>query len=512
MYTLEICLALLALLLSLDRFLRAVRQKNSLPFPPGPPSDPFIGHLRVIPRGYNEAVYNEWRRKYGDVVYLNVLGKTIIMLNSEKAAVDLLDKRSASYSDRPSVPMYDLLGVSDVLGFLPYESEFHKMRKMIQQPFARRACGVFQEIQRKQCFSLLNNLTKEPQRFEEHIKRFSTMVILEIAYGQKDKDEQRYLDMAEEINQLFAGAGAAGSTPIDLLPLLRYLPSWFPGAWFIRYAEKYRSVAQRVKDYPFDEVTRQMADGNAPISFVSMHLEEMSRDGIDTAEERRRLKVSAFQLYIAGGKTTWLALECFILAMVLHPHVQQKAQAEIDRVIGRNRLPDFSDFEALPYINCVVQEVLRWQTPAPLGLPHSVRKDDEYRGMRIPRGSVIIANNRCMTMDENVYDEPHIFRPERFLPQSIGDEEPHPQCVFGFGRRICPGRHLAQGSVWIVAATILATFDIRPILDEQGQEVLPRLEFETAITSQIKPFQCQIRPRSDESRHLISQTNLALVE
>jgi len=78
--------------------------------------------------------------------------------------------------------------------------------------------------------------------------------------------------------------------------------------------------------------------------------------------------------------------------MLLNPEAQTKAQDELDRVVGPNRLPDFSDQQDLPYIRAVCKEVLRWQPATPLGVPHRTTEDDEYRGMRIPKGATVIAN------------------------------------------------------------------------------------------------------------------------
>ncbi len=78
--------------------------------------------------------------------------------------------------------------------------------------------------------------------------------------------------------------------------------------------------------------------------------------------------------------------------MATHPQVVQKAQAELDAVVGPNRLPDFQDTKSLPYICALVKELLRWRVVGPLGLPHCALEDDEYRGFLIPKGTIIIAN------------------------------------------------------------------------------------------------------------------------
>ena len=95
--------------------------------------------------------------------------------------------------------------------------------------------------------------------------------------------------------------------------------------------------------------------------------------------------------------------------MALYPDVQKKAQAEIDAVVGSNRLPDFHDRPSLPYINAVVKESSRWNLVTPLGrlfpivivatiltsfeaIPHMSTIDDEYNGFYIPKGTIVIGN------------------------------------------------------------------------------------------------------------------------
>ncbi|KDR72342.1 hypothetical protein GALMADRAFT_769658 [Galerina marginata CBS 339.88] len=125
------------------------------------------------------------------------------------------------------------------------------------------------------------------------------------------------------------------------------------------------------------------------------------------------------------------------------------------------------------------------------GVPHRSMEDDVYNGMFIPKGSIIVANTRGITLDEDVYKNPHTFNPSRYL-----HGEPHPVGQFGFGRRICPGRHLADSSVWIAIASILAAFDISPAKTADGRSIIPKEEFLSGITSHPKPFKCTIVPRN----------------
>ena len=89
-------------------------------------------------------------------------------------------------------------------------------------------------------------------------------------------------------------------------------------------------------------------------------------------------------------------LKAFFLAMSLYPEAQKKAQAELDSVVGKNRLPDLSDRDKLVYVNAILKELLRWMPPAPLGLSHSTLEDDEMCGYFVPKGTMLLANIWCV--------------------------------------------------------------------------------------------------------------------
>ena len=85
-------------------------------------------------------------------------------------------------------------------------------------------------------------------------------------------------------------------------------------------------------------------------------------------------------------------MQAFFLAMAMHPDIQRKAQEELDRVVGSDRLPTFEDQASLPYVNALLREVLRWHIVLPIAVPHRVMADDEYNGYTIPAGSTVIPN------------------------------------------------------------------------------------------------------------------------
>jgi cytochrome P450 len=182
----------------------------------------------------------------------------------------------------------------------------------------------------------------------------------------------------------------------------------------------------------------------------------------------------------AGFETTSTTLMWWMLAMVAFPEVQPRAQAELDAVVGRARLPTYADAPRLPYVRAIIKEVIRWRPVVRLGVPHKVVEDDWYEGMFIPKGATCIANIWHCNRDRTVFgDDADGFRPERHLGDN-GELIPGPKeagleghVSFGFGRRVCVGKHLANESLFIHTARILWAATIRCALDENGQELRP---------------------------------------
>ncbi|KAL0571246.1 hypothetical protein V5O48_010716 [Marasmius crinis-equi] len=176
---------------------------------------------------------------------------------------------------------------------------------------------------------------------------------------------------------------------------MRHIPTWAPLAGFKRNAAVVKEAVDRMMDVPYEVVKKEMKSGNAPPCLTSRLLERYSTSTQAMTlsfEDEEDIKGVAGTMFAAAEDTTICTLVSFILAMVLHPDVLHKAQEEMDRVIGQDTLPSMDDRESLPYFECVLKEVLRWNPPVPLGLPHRVMEHDAYRGYHIPQGSTVIAN------------------------------------------------------------------------------------------------------------------------
>jgi cytochrome P450 len=128
-------------------------------------------------------------------------------------------------------------------------------------------------------------------------------------------------------------------------------------------------------------------------------------------------------------------------------------------------------------------------------------EDDVYNGYFIPAGSMVFYNTWAILHNPTIYPEPSKFKPERFLDPTA--HPPLPEAGFGFGRRKCPGRHLALEIAWISIASMLAAFDFLPATDADGRPSPPVPEFIMRVAFGPKPFKCTIRPRSSSAREAV---------
>ncbi|KAJ7498204.1 cytochrome P450 [Mycena galericulata] len=475
-----------ALLVILRRYFQ---RGSKLPLPPGPKKLPLVGNLFDMPTSFEWETYMKWSQIYNsDIIHLNVAGTSIIVLSSVEAANDLLEKRSSLYSDRARLPM-----VNELMGWT------RDYRRLFHQAFNPAAARDFHPKERAASHELLRRLLRDPDNVMDHLRHLAGEIIMSVAYGIKVQPQNDpFIALSKAALHSLVIASVPGKFLVDVIPALQYVPDWFPGAGFKRTAKRWNKLSQDMMELPFAEAKRRIASGSALESFTSVFLNK-----IDNAEDpelkEQTVKEVAGNMYTGGADTTVSALGTFFLAMIANPEAQKNAQKEIDTVIGNGHLPDFEDEDSLPYVSAIVKEVLP--------IPHFLPVEDEYKGYRLPAGSIVIPNAWAILHDETIYPEPHAFRPERFLLG--GKPNPamnYPDAAFGFGRRICPGRHMASSSVWISVVSVLSTFDITKAVGDDGQVIEPTHEYFPALINMPLPFTCSIKPRSQKAAELILAT------
>ncbi|KUI60056.1 Fumitremorgin C synthase [Cytospora mali] len=483
---LSLLLVGLATILLVQRSLRYfLRGPNPSPLPPGPPGLPIIGNLHQMPKSRVWLQWHAWGKKYGPVVFLNMLGQPIVILHSAKAAQDLLARRGAIYSDRPRLVLAGELALKGLhLLLMPYDAQYKIHQKMEAPLLTPRAAISYRPLLELESRQLLFNIVKGGKSSKgvdchQQIERTTASITYSLIYGYRlltghEPEHAR----AHEIQKQFA-AMMVGPNLVDFIPFLHRIP--LPWPWKAK-AERH---FQEQRDLHMTNLHRAL--GNPGWNFAK----EMA-----ASPERRQMSEEefAFDLGIladAALETTVISAAWFVVAWLTQDARSgfvARAQRHLDAVVGRDRLPGLDDRPSLPYVDALVEEVLRWRPIGTTGVPHLTKVEDQYEGARIPAGSIVFANQWAIARDAEVFGtKTEEFLPERWLAEGMPRRPEEgagagagascalrdlPSVGFGFGRRQCTGRHVARSVLWIQITMLLWAFDLDgAVSPETGERV-----------------------------------------
>lgn len=476
---------------------RKYRLSHSRPqlLPPGPTALPVLGNILSLDTARPWLTFSDWRSTYGDMIYARLLNKPILVINSEEVAKDLFERRSNIYSDRIQSFVYEAFASDFNVLFMPYGDRWRLHRRLLHQAFHQAEIPAYHAAQLRSARRMLFSFLQDPSNCESHFRMYSVSFVLSLIYDYEDKAKDNHIAHAaiSYVSLLEDGLAPTALMLMETFPFLLQLPSWFPGATFKRASIKCIQAGQYVKETLFQHVKEKMST-NDTRCFVADSLNRMHPSKEDDAVQTAIKEVASIA-FTAASDSTVSTLLVFLLAMVLNPEVQTKAHAEIDRVVGKDRLPDFDDRPALPYVEAILRETFRWQPVTPFGVPHATTTSDVYDGYFIPKGVSVFSNTWAMTHDPRKYPSPDEFKPERFLREDGSLTSDTMSMIFGWGRRICPGRHVAEASAWIAIVNFLAFFSAHKALDEHGMDIPIVPKFSTGFTIHPETFPCRIIPR-----------------
>ncbi|KZS97163.1 cytochrome P450 [Sistotremastrum niveocremeum HHB9708] len=511
--TQAICLGVVSLYLfsfiTRHFIVRASSNPKGLPFPPGPTGVPFFGNSLQLPRSKLWVKFFEWTI-YGDIVGISLMGKKAVVLNTYETASQLLNRRGAIYSSRPvRILTTKYGGQAGTVSTSPYNESVVLQRKLMNQFFGPGPVKSYNGLLTKHARLFASWTLENPSQFQFYTRLAGTANIIDLMFGEEVTPQKRiWLDRLDDIMRGLAASPPPGTHPVDIFPSLSVFPGWFWGAKLNKAMAEMKSAFMKVNDGPFQRVKQDVVAGVAVPSMVSSMIREyMGADGLVTHE--KDISGITGAALMAGADTTAATVDTFILAMALHPESQKKAQQEIDDFLHGERLPVMEDIDSLCYLQAIIKETTRWKPVAPLALTHSLTQDDEYNGMFLPVGTMVYPNIWSMAYNSQEYPNSTKFEPGRFIEEHDGHARLRKnvldptEFIFGFGRRICPGRHFAVKSVGITLATILTIFDISLPKDKDGLPIIPDLDYESGIVSHPKPFQCIFTPRSENLSKLL---------
>ncbi|THU91995.1 cytochrome P450 [Dendrothele bispora CBS 962.96] len=446
------------------------RNSKRLPLPPGPRGLPYIGFSNV-PRKRNWLAYIELGKKYGDLIHYTRFGQRYLIVNSLEAADSILQKNARFTSDRPTFSALDQIsGWGRLLVMTRYSEEWREDRKMFHQNFRPEVVSQFHPAQIQGVNKFISKLRTSKEPLMDQISTFAHQAIFSAVYGleiETNKD-----DMAkngQEVVERTETPLIPGCDAYKYIPFIHLLPSWFPGGHIKVAHQTLRGVFEEVFERPWNLMMEAMKVNENHSSLLATMISEMSSDA--PKEELIKIKEMGGQAVVAGADTSTSTIATFFMAMSLYPEVQAKAQQELDSVLGPGKLPTYEDRESLPYIEGIFREVFRWHPVLPMGIPHVTSEDIFYEEYCIPKKTIIFPNIWAMLHDPTTMESPEKFIPERHL-RSDGKAESNLNTIlaFGFGRRICAGRWMANDLVWLVITSVLATMNISTMPNKNQED------------------------------------------
>ncbi|OCL06829.1 cytochrome protein [Glonium stellatum] len=449
--------------------------------PPGPRGIPIFGSLLEFRKARSDsAQLSQWLSslsQYGEMTTVHLGSKTWVLLNSDRVVSELIAKRGALTSERPDLPIASSLVSNDKRSVLRRSARWAEGRRAMHHLLngaALRTYGGWQELETAH---LLAACLLQPRRWHKHHFRYANSVVHWIVLG------ERLLRPTPELDALLAVTiefvRAINASLVDFFPRLAALPRVLQPwrAYWARMGAAHRAVFVAW----WEPVKRAVEAGTAPASFVRDGLLAEDTAYCGTDEEAMYLALSVVS---AGSDNTRLALNTFVMAVLCHPGVFERARREIDGVCGDGggsgagggtgagsgtgtgaatastlRLPTLADMPALPFTCAIIKELLRWRPLVPTIPPHDLTQDLDFEGYRFPAGISFVINSIAVC---NAVPDPDAFRPERWIDGKGGEANiTEGLWQFGGGRRVCVGYRVAQMELFIAVARLIAGFDYK---------------------------------------------------
>ncbi|PSN66267.1 cytochrome P450 [Corynespora cassiicola Philippines] len=497
---------LIGLLLAVGYKIRNVGRRAK-DLPPGPPTLPIIGNLHQIPKEKPHHQFKKWADEYGPVYSLILGNSVLVVLSSDQAIKDLLDKRSNIYSSRPPLYIGHLLSGGLRMLFMEYGPTWRMIRKTIHNHLNIKAAKSYIPYQDLENRQMLLDLLERPNRWKDHLRRYTNSLTTQMVFGfrTQDVDDPKMHQLYDGFADFSECVGSAEAKVFDVFPFLKHVPDFLVP--IKRRANRLHEEEHKLYLGHWMDVKKRIQNGTAnPCICVDL----ANSQNVEKFSDSLAAYISC-SLLEAGSDTTSSTLVGFIQAMLLFPEVAKTAQEEIDRVCG-DRLPTLEDEMDMQYVRGCVKESMRWMPTGILGIPHAPIQDDIYNGWRIPKGSAVMWNVWGVHHDEKRSPNPRLFDPTRYANdyQSAAEAAANPDVtqrdhfLFGAGRRVCQGMHIADRSLFLAISRMLWAFNIELAQDDKGQDIVPNADDLTeGMLVLPKDFPVKIVRRSEERAALV---------
>ncbi|KUI69344.1 Steroid 17-alpha-hydroxylase/17,20 lyase [Cytospora mali] len=503
-------------------------------FPPGPPVIPGLGNLLQIPTQKPYLKFHTWAKQYGDLISLKTGTGNLVVINNPKIVHELFVKRGAIYSNRPVSHVntkHIWYGPEDkAAAILQYDEYYRRWRKCFQYILStagiKRILPLLEAESSKLCYKFLD----DEAPYKESVRNWVLGLPLIATSGRRLEDmppgyASDFFQTQEDFLKLLVPGAAP---PVDVFPILAYVPE---------FLAKWKSEARRLRGLFNEDAWRFVTDGRKQYAQIQENPDSVRFEGLiakilreqsspETTKGDRHftdLELGYLAQAVVGATvdTTTAAFETLMCCFAAFPHVLKRAQEEVDRLAG-DKPPTGELVGDLVYLKACISEVLRWRPVAASAVPHTLATDDRFGDYVFPKGTTFIANAWTIHRNENEYERPEEFDPERFVKNPYGfrtDNNPASQekldssgrralYTFGSGRRQCPGEQFAFTSTTLAASKLIWAFDVLPPLE--GVDLSIESGYEDGLLSRPKDPRVVFKLRSETRRGALAQDTARL--
>ncbi|XP_040613077.1 cytochrome P450 2J3 isoform X1 [Mesocricetus auratus] len=460
--------------LFLTDYFKSRRPKN---YPPGPRRLPFVGNLLHLDLERPHLSVQQFMKKYGNVISLDFGIMSSVIISSLPLIKEAFTRLDENFISRPILPIQKHIFNENGLIFSTGQTwkEQRRFALMTLRNFGLGKKSLEQRIQEEARY-LVEAIKEEGGRpFDPHFKINNAVsnIICSITFGERfEYHDHQFLELLRLLDK---ATHLGSSLMVHLYNIFPWITKHLPGQH-----QTVIATWKKLKSYISDIIDnhRKDWDPDEPRDFIDAFLKEMTKypDKTTTSFNEESLICSTLDLFLAGTETTSTTLRWALLYMALYPEVQEKVQAEIDRVIGQEKQPSLADRDSMPYTNAVVHEVQRMGNIIPLNVPRKVVVDTTLAGFHLPKGSILHTNLTSLHMDPKEWATPDIFNPEHFLENGQFKKR-ESFLPFSIGKRACIGEQLARSELFIFFTALVQNFTFKPPANEKLS-----LKFRVGIT------------------------------
>ncbi|XP_036602513.1 cytochrome P450 2A13-like [Trichosurus vulpecula] len=452
------------------------QRKVSRTLPPGPTPLPFIGNYLQL---NTQQMYDSLMKigeKYGPVFTVHLGQRTIVVLTGYEAVKEALVDQAEEFSGRGEQATFDWLFKGFGVAFSNGERARQLRRFSITtlRDFGMGKRGIEKRIQEEAGFLIealqgTKGAVIDPTFF---LSRTVSNVISSIVFGDRfEYEDKQFLSLL----RMMLGSFQFTATSMGQLYEMFYgVMKHLPGP----QQQAFKDL-QGLDDFITEKVRQNQAtlDPNSPRNFIDSFLIKMQEEkkNPDTEFYMKNLIMTTLNLFFAGTETVSTTLRYGFLLLMKYPEVEAKIHEEIDRVIGRNRLPKFEDKAKMPYTEAVIHEIQRFGDMIPMGLARRVTKDTKFRSYLLPKGTEVYPMLGSVLRDPNFFACPEVFNHQHFLDEKGQFKKSDAFVPFSISKRYCFGESLARMELFLFLTTILQNFRIQSPLPKEAIDISPKM-------------------------------------